>query len=122
MAQWDRAALSDVLDQRLTLEEMQDAAFDLGYEDAEGRAKSQLVRALLEYLDDRQQLDRLIDCSKSAAPTSTPRPSPLPLPLRLPLNPMVNPVLPLLLSPVALSVSPWLRRWPSSSPVGYGPY
>lgn len=87
MAQWDRAALSDVLDQRLTLEEMQDAAFDLGYEDAEGRTKSQLVRALLEYLDDRQQLDRLIDWLKKRRPdidttpfavTSAPTPTPQP--------------------------------------------
>ena len=60
MTHWDRAGLSDILDERLTLEEVKEAAFDLGYEDAEGRVKSELVRALLEYLDDRQQLDRII--------------------------------------------------------------
>ena len=60
MAQWNRAGLSDILEERLTLDEAQEAAFDLGYEDAEGRTKSQLIRALLEYLDDRQQLDRII--------------------------------------------------------------
>ncbi len=60
MAQWNRAGLNDVLEERLTLDEAQAAAFDLGYEDAEGRTKSQLIRALLEYLDDRQQLDRII--------------------------------------------------------------
>ena len=60
MAQWNRAGLSDILEERLTLDEAQEAAFDLGYEDVEGRTKSQLIRALLEYLDDRQQLDRII--------------------------------------------------------------
>ena len=59
MSQWDRASLRCVLVERLSLGELQDAAFDHGV-DYEGSDKSELARRLVLALDRRETLDQLI--------------------------------------------------------------
>lgn len=60
MSQWDKASLRRVLAERLSLSELQDAAFDQSI-DYEGVDKSELARRLVLDLDRRGELDQLID-------------------------------------------------------------
>lgn len=67
MKQYNRQALRHILHERLSLTELKAAAFDLECE-AEGMEKDEVILELLEYLDNRSGLDKLVDWVKTNRP------------------------------------------------------
>ena len=67
MAEWDRAALRQTLEQRFDFDELKDAALDLEM-DYDGLDKDDLVRGLILHLAKRNDLDRLVDWIKQHRP------------------------------------------------------
>jgi hypothetical protein len=63
----DRTRLRQILTKRLTLDEVTDAAWDMGMDD-DGQRQSQLARALIDYLDSRGRLDQLVAWLKAHRP------------------------------------------------------
>lgn len=61
MVEWNRGQLRRVLGERMSLKELQTAAFDLNVDDYEGRLEGDLIIHLLTYLENRGRLAELID-------------------------------------------------------------
>ncbi|MCW5848918.1 MAG: tetratricopeptide repeat protein [Anaerolineae bacterium] len=107
MPDWNRGLIRRTLGDRLDLEDLQTAAYDLGVEDYEGRVESELLLYILTFLEKRGRMQELMDWLKenrtdidisafikptaAAEPGAPPLVSTLPLPADAPSPPPASP-------------------------------